>query len=182
MLIVKFIGDDEILGYVIPVMCVYYHLTIYDGKYPQWQEVFSSLMRNDCYGSKWCWKYFVVDVIKADIRNSNFENLYNKNECILQGIRQMIRVVGQEQLVLIRDVPNSTSFVQHVMNWLYGVNANNDAKVAQEVTYNVDRINNVSARFELMNQMYRYYCFESTRAVPDDVRLMFKKYLPFVNY
>ena len=177
LLIVKLIRENKVFACGIPVMCVYYHLTIYDGNYQQWAKVFATLMQSEYYGCKWCWKYFVTDVIKADIQNGNFKNLQKKNEYILKGIRQMIRVVGKEQFVLIRDIPNSTSFVVHVMNWLYGVNANDDELVGKEVEFNVSRILNLSARFELVLQVYRYYCFEGAREVPHEVNAIFAKYL-----
>lgn len=173
-LVTKIIGNDEVLACGIPAMCVLYYLTIHDENYKDWEKVFSFLMKSPLYGTKWCFKFLVADVLKVDIQHSNFDNLGNKNELILQGIRQMIRVVGKEQFFMITNI----SFIKDVMNWLYGINANDEAKVSEEILYNIDQISNLSARFAIIMQVFRYYCFECTRPLPDRLKLMFVQYLP----
>ena len=68
-------------------------------------------------------------------------------------------------------------FIKDVIDWLYGVNSNDAAIVTKEIIYNIDQISNVSARFAIVFQIFRYYSFECSRPLPDELKIIFEKYL-----
>ena len=168
------LNDKEISNNHIWLMRVKYLITIFDDDYSEWMKAFDTLRNSPNCGSEWRWKYFVSDVIMADVHTKNYSNHQNKNECILAGVHALVDVLGKQNDLF----PDHVSFMTNLMDWLYGIFDNDETLVVQEILKSVKAISLVSARLVIILQILRYFCVDSKQKVPKQLQILFGKHVP----